>query len=623
MKGGEKVEIKATGISNINKNTFETIKAISDDGFNDLISLMLINVQNESGNDNGKNLAALESLIPLDGQFNKVEKLGHDNFQDDDAMSYSVLKTNDFTQEIDKSEGENDKLSTAVASLNSSLPLQLSFQESKYPVHNHRELLKENKALSSELEKLRNKTTAEKLTSYGVQLVSGGVVAENILNIKNKINDLQKENNEDGVQFRGINIAESNQEVNSAVLSCDEFKRNYAQTEGSQGDVIYQGSSILKAEHGVKFDTDIDGKLKIDIIQNKSSEIAAQNSVTSFSEVKQGVIKKASNKLDFRNEVLVNNKVNMETDSTEFKQVKAEKTDAAFDVQMKQTPKNEVSIKNFQNTADEINCVNAADSRSTAQENGLNVRGIKDNENNAEYNIHDDIKILSFKSPKNFDIEKIILNNNGNQFINMFHQYRGYYQNDDDKIVIKNNNHDEEQKINTLPEHEMHGVLNLENDSLDGTGLKSAKEENKFSTILNNRDLIELAASKFKAIKLPDITELRVKIWPEELGEIIIKVSLEKGHVNGSIMSNNQEVVNILQANLDSLRQELKNSNINLYSLSVNISSSNDYSGDFRGQNSGSYSGSRRNKSYIPEYSNNPMDDYIDEINGEGLNIIA
>ena len=100
-------------------------------------------------------------------------------------------------------------------------------------------------------------------------------------------------------------------------------------------------------------------------------------------------------------------------------------------------------------------------------------------------------------------------------------------------------------------------------------------EISKFIT--KPEDLIEVAVEKFKSLRLPERTELNVKLRPEELGEITVKLVLEKGQVNGNILAENKDVVNMLKAQIDGLKQELKNNNVNLTSLNVNVSSDNSF----------------------------------------------
>lgn len=141
-------------------------------------------------------------------------------------------------------------------------------------------------------------------------------------------------------------------------------------------------------------------------------------------------------------------------------------------------------------------------------------------------------------------------------------------------------------------------------------------EENNTPLIKNQDDLVEVVVEKFKALRLPETTELRVKLKPEELGEITVKVVLEKGQINGSITADKKDVVNMLQNQIDSLKTELKNNNINLNHISVNVGSDESY----RDQQSRQFAhdNKNRNKQYAEFF-----EEQKSEVSEEGFNIIA
>jgi flagellar hook-length control protein FliK len=107
---------------------------------------------------------------------------------------------------------------------------------------------------------------------------------------------------------------------------------------------------------------------------------------------------------------------------------------------------------------------------------------------------------------------------------------------------------------------------------------------------------------------------LNVKLKPDELGEIVVKVVLEKGQINGSIVAEKKDVVNILQNQVDNLKQELKNNNVNVNSISVNIG--NEQGGSHQGyfnQNT------KREKRNFENIFTNDLSEELDE----GFDIIA
>lgn len=149
---------------------------------------------------------------------------------------------------------------------------------------------------------------------------------------------------------------------------------------------------------------------------------------------------------------------------------------------------------------------------------------------------------------------------------------------------------------------------------------KAVKEDSS-AIIKKPQDLLDTISEKFKLIKLPDITELKVKLKPRELGDIVIKVSMEKGQINGNILADKKEVVAILQSNIETLKQELKNTNVNLNNISVSVSTDdkNNEKGNFNGEG---FSGkqNKSNQNFIEALSEEENED-VNEV--DGLNIIA
>lgn len=175
---------------------------------------------------------------------------------------------------------------------------------------------------------------------------------------------------------------------------------------------------------------------------------------------------------------------------------------------------------------------------------------------------------------------------------------------------------------NTKP---MEPTINFEQAS----GLNNVKAEN-MSTVIsqdkvpeaaiieNPQDIIDVAVEKFKTLRLPGSTEVTVKLKPEELGEVSLKLVLEKGQINGSITAERKEVVFMLQNNLEQLKTDLKNSNVNLNNITVNIQAGEDFD-----RNSGQrgFTG-KQNK-----HNHRVLQAFEEEVQAydllEGLNIIA
>jgi len=81
-------------------------------------------------------------------------------------------------------------------------------------------------------------------------------------------------------------------------------------------------------------------------------------------------------------------------------------------------------------------------------------------------------------------------------------------------------------------------------------------------------------ADVIKAVKFMDVNNLKdltVKINPKELGELVIKITMESGKMKANITANNKEAFNILNANLSDITNKLQDSNIKIDNFTLNL----------------------------------------------------
>ena len=122
------------------------------------------------------------------------------------------------------------------------------------------------------------------------------------------------------------------------------------------------------------------------------------------------------------------------------------------------------------------------------------------------------------------------------------------------------------------------------------------KEENKFSKTINfmnqfnkianvenpemetvenivaNRETLNTDVIKaVKYMELNNIKNLTVKVTPKELGELVIKITMESGKMKANITANNKETFNLLNANLQDITDKLQKGAIKIENFSLNL----------------------------------------------------
>ncbi|WP_097025847.1 flagellar hook-length control protein FliK [Clostridium peptidivorans] len=96
-----------------------------------------------------------------------------------------------------------------------------------------------------------------------------------------------------------------------------------------------------------------------------------------------------------------------------------------------------------------------------------------------------------------------------------------------------------------------------------------------------------------KYMEINNLKDLTVKINPKELGEIIIKVTIEGGIMKANVTAQNKEAFNLLNAHLSELNDKLQQNNIRVQSLNISIYEDTTF---FRGQSEHENSGKQQNK---------------------------
>lgn len=161
---------------------------------------------------------------------------------------------------------------------------------------------------------------------------------------------------------------------------------------------------------------------------------------------------------------------------------------------------------------------------------------------------------------------------------------------------------------------------------------------NQFSNVNTNVEAVKgevqvinknnFAADIVKSVKYMqdnNIKELTVKINPKELGEVVIRLSMENNIMKANISAQNKETYTLLQSSLGDINSSLNNQNIKIQAFSVNIYNDSTY---FAGQgnngnkqnNGEGQDNNNKGKEKIAEVKNESEDVRVD---GGKVNMLA
>lgn len=105
----------------------------------------------------------------------------------------------------------------------------------------------------------------------------------------------------------------------------------------------------------------------------------------------------------------------------------------------------------------------------------------------------------------------------------------------------------------------------------DLSGLSEVSE----NVTINRNTLVNDIIKSVKFMEQSNMKEMTVKIMPRELGEVIIKLTMENGLMKANITANNKEAYNLLNSNIQEINNKLGNGEIKIQNFTVDI-----YNGD-------------------------------------------
>ena len=107
--------------------------------------------------------------------------------------------------------------------------------------------------------------------------------------------------------------------------------------------------------------------------------------------------------------------------------------------------------------------------------------------------------------------------------------------------------------------------------------IKGAALSAKNIKTINPKELIDQIASKSKLTINKNNTVMEIKLEPESLGKLTLKVVLESGLLTAKFETENEKIKEILEKNIEELKSNLNAQGLNVQSLSVSVDSQGDF----------------------------------------------
>ncbi len=159
-------------------------------------------------------------------------------------------------------------------------------------------------------------------------------------------------------------------------------------------------------------------------------------------------------------------------------------------------------------------------------------------------------------------------------------------------------------------------AVNFMNQFETVKNIDTAKVQTINTTIDKSNFTVDIIKD-IKFMEINNIKDLSVKMNPKELGEITIKLTMESGIMKASISAQNKDTFNLLNQNFQDISDKLKNMDIKIQSLDINIyEDSTFFNKDSNGKsNSGSKNNKQETTSGAVEEDNTISHNYTEEEN--------
>lgn len=195
---------------------------------------------------------------------------------------------------------------------------------------------------------------------------------------------------------------------------------------------------------------------------------------------------------------------------------------------------------------------------------------IEENINN--YDDNDDISILNNIDDINLKVDK----KDNQKDSSLDHNSKSFNQkySENNNVLINNPDLMKNSKVNFIEQlyNESNSQIQIENNSISSNINKSINnlKENIIRNI-DNQDIIDQILEKTKINIKGEMSEIKIKVKPEDLGDITLKVATQNGIVTAKFIAENQKIKEIIESNLNILKDSLSEQGLNISQLSVSV----------------------------------------------------
>lgn len=142
-------------------------------------------------------------------------------------------------------------------------------------------------------------------------------------------------------------------------------------------------------------------------------------------------------------------------------------------------------------------------------------------------------------------------------------------QNSQGQMLLNNN-----QNV-TLEANSSQDIFNVSDILNNNRIFNSSLPKTQVLKNINTSDVVAQIMEKIKVSIKPEVSEVKILLRPEQLGEVSLKIATQNGIVTAQFIAESQKVKEIIEANFNQLRDMLAEQGVNVGELEVNVSSNN------------------------------------------------
>lgn len=167
-------------------------------------------------------------------------------------------------------------------------------------------------------------------------------------------------------------------------------------------------------------------------------------------------------------------------------------------------------------------------------------------------------------------------------------------------------------------------AVNFMNQFNKISNVENLDVENVENIVVNKETLNSDVIKAVKYMEVNDIKNLTVKINPKELGEMVIKITMENGKMKANITANNKEAFNLLNANLQDITDKLQKGTVKIENFSLNLyEDTTFFSNDKKKNREGFKESNKNNVKENLKLQNNVIEDTNDVEDLSNISILA